>query len=62
MGVQLRKLCPNGELKTRRPRVSGDDDKRPRHFFLNSLEIHRAAFLKEMNIADHKWPEVEGDQ
>ena len=59
LGVRLRKLCPGGYLKVIRPRTAGGEELRPRHYKLDSLERHRGAFLKAMNIEQHDWPEVE---
>jgi hypothetical protein len=60
LGVRLRKLCPDGMLKLIRPKTRDGLVLRPRHFALQSLEQHRAAFLPAMNIEHHEWPEVEG--
>ena len=60
MAVHLRKLCPDGALKVVRPRTE-DGEKRPRHFALQGLDQHRAAFLKAMNIEHHDWPKVEAN-
>jgi Family of unknown function (DUF5906) len=61
LGISLRDLCPNGVLKLIRPRTEAGVELRPRHYQLESLKDHRAAFLKAMNIEAHEWPEVEGD-
>ena len=57
--VRLRRLCPNENLRVIRPRTEDGGTLRPRHFALQSLEEHREAFLKAMNIETYGWPAVE---
>ena len=55
-GANLRRLCPGGELKVRRPQTENSEGNRPREYKLESLEKHRAAFLAAMKIDSHDWP------
>ena len=61
MGVELRKLCPEG-LRLVRPDEAWEGIARPQRYALLGLDEHRKAFLEAQNIAAWDWPVEEVGQ
>ncbi|HEX2527440.1 MAG TPA: primase-helicase family protein [Geminicoccus sp.] len=59
MAKRLRKLMPDENLITIRPRKAWGDLERPTRYQLKGLSEHRSAFEEAMNLPGHAWRDAE---